>query len=76
MFTCDVCVWTVESLSRYLLDALSLAEDTTQILEEVSFEGVAKYITSGKCQNIITMVGAGISTCKSWLSKNLRALVF
>ncbi|PVD26760.1 hypothetical protein C0Q70_14438 [Pomacea canaliculata] len=53
---------TMESLSRYLLDALSLAEDTTQILEEVSFEGVAKYITSGKCQNIITMVGAGIST--------------
>nr|KAG5697711.1 hypothetical protein BaRGS_000596 [Batillaria attramentaria] len=32
-------------------------------MDEVSFEGVARYIASGKVHNIITMAGAGISTC-------------
>ncbi|KAG0721368.1 NAD-dependent protein deacetylase sirtuin-2 [Chionoecetes opilio] len=33
-----------------------------KVLDEVSVEGVVKYIKSGKCKNIITMAGAGIST--------------
>nr|ACO15382.1 NAD-dependent deacetylase sirtuin-2 [Caligus clemensi] len=33
-----------------------------QLLDEVSFSGIIRYITSGKAQRIITMVGAGIST--------------
>eukprot|EP00096_Caligus_rogercresseyi_P005871 TRINITY_DN2191_c0_g2_i1.p1 TRINITY_DN2191_c0_g2~~TRINITY_DN2191_c0_g2_i1.p1 ORF type:complete len:352 (-),score=76.14 TRINITY_DN2191_c0_g2_i1:148-1203(-) len=33
-----------------------------QLLDEVSFEGIVRYITSGKARKIITMVGAGIST--------------
>ncbi|KAK7484438.1 hypothetical protein BaRGS_00024323 [Batillaria attramentaria] len=33
-----------------------------QVMDEVSFEGVARYIASGKVHNIITMAGAGIST--------------
>ncbi|XP_028857518.1 NAD-dependent protein deacetylase sirtuin-2 isoform X1 [Denticeps clupeoides] len=33
-----------------------------KILDELSLEGVAQYIKSGKCKNIICMVGAGIST--------------
>ncbi|XP_028398493.1 NAD-dependent protein deacetylase sirtuin-2-like isoform X2 [Dendronephthya gigantea] len=33
-----------------------------QVLDEVTFEGIAKYIQTGKCQNIVTMAGAGIST--------------
>ncbi len=35
-----------------------------QLLEDVSLEGIIKYIKSGKCKKIVTMAGAGISTCK------------
>ncbi|XP_006811176.1 NAD-dependent protein deacetylase sirtuin-2-like [Saccoglossus kowalevskii] len=38
------------------------AEKTQQLLDELTLQGVAKYIHDGKCRNIITMVGAGIST--------------
>ena len=43
---------------------LSLKEPCEQLLEEVTFDGVAKYISSDKCKNIIVMAGAGISTCE------------
>ncbi|CAG14727.1 unnamed protein product, partial [Tetraodon nigroviridis] len=33
-----------------------------KVLDELTLEGVAQYIKSGKCKNIICMVGAGIST--------------
>ncbi|XP_048586480.1 NAD-dependent protein deacetylase sirtuin-2 isoform X2 [Nematostella vectensis] len=33
-----------------------------QRLDDVSFEGIARYITSGKCKNIVVLTGAGIST--------------
>ncbi|XP_008424350.1 NAD-dependent protein deacetylase sirtuin-2 isoform X1 [Poecilia reticulata] len=33
-----------------------------KVLDELTLEGVARYINSGKCKNIICMVGAGIST--------------
>ncbi|XP_076454319.1 NAD-dependent protein deacetylase sirtuin-2-like [Babylonia areolata] len=37
-------------------------EEVPRVLEELTLEGVARYIQSGKCKNIVTMVGAGIST--------------
>uniref|UniRef100_A0A7N6AG46 NAD-dependent protein deacetylase n=1 Tax=Anabas testudineus TaxID=64144 RepID=A0A7N6AG46_ANATE len=33
-----------------------------KVLDELTMGGVAQYINSGKCKNIICMVGAGIST--------------
>ncbi|CAH1261878.1 SIRT2 [Branchiostoma lanceolatum] len=33
-----------------------------QVLDEVTVEGIAKYIRDGKCRNIIVLTGAGIST--------------
>ncbi|KAI4814947.1 hypothetical protein KUCAC02_005122 [Chaenocephalus aceratus] len=33
-----------------------------KVLDDLTLEGVARYIKSGKCKNIICMVGAGIST--------------
>ncbi|XP_076837196.1 NAD-dependent protein deacetylase sirtuin-2 [Brachyhypopomus gauderio] len=33
-----------------------------KVLDELTLEGVARYILSGKCKSIICMVGAGIST--------------
>ena len=34
------------------------------LLDTVDFDGIIKYIKDGKAKNIITMAGAGISTCK------------
>ncbi|KAG8232887.1 hypothetical protein J437_LFUL004757 [Ladona fulva] len=36
--------------------------DKQKILEEVTLDGVVKYIQSKPCKNVITMAGAGIST--------------
>uniref|UniRef100_A0A3Q3FSM0 NAD-dependent protein deacetylase n=1 Tax=Labrus bergylta TaxID=56723 RepID=A0A3Q3FSM0_9LABR len=33
-----------------------------KVLDELTLDGVARYINSGKCKNIVCMVGAGIST--------------
>ncbi|XP_051520883.1 NAD-dependent protein deacetylase sirtuin-2-like [Myxocyprinus asiaticus] len=33
-----------------------------KVLDELTLDGVARYILSGKCKNIICMVGVGIST--------------
>jgi uncharacterized Zn ribbon protein len=33
-----------------------------QVLDNLSFAGIANYIKSGKAKNIITLAGAGIST--------------
>lgn len=33
-----------------------------KVLDELTLDGLARYILSGKCKNIICMVGAGIST--------------
>lgn len=35
-----------------------------QILDDVSLEGIVDYIKKKECKNVITMAGAGISTCK------------
>jgi hypothetical protein len=32
------------------------------VLEDTTLRGIAQYINSGKCKNIITMTGPGIST--------------
>ncbi|XP_061924617.1 NAD-dependent protein deacetylase sirtuin-2-like isoform X1 [Entelurus aequoreus] len=35
---------------------------TEKVLDDLTLEGVAQYILSGKCKNIICLAGAGIST--------------
>lgn len=51
-------------LQNFLMSKLDLGGhgEAEKVLEEVSVEGVVKYIKSGQCKNIITMAGAGIST--------------
>lgn len=51
-------------LQNFIMNKLDLSGhgETEKVLEEVTVEGVVKYIKSGKCKNIITMAGAGIST--------------
>lgn len=38
--------------------------DSFQILDDVSVDGIVDFIKKKNCKNIITMAGAGISTCK------------
>lgn len=56
---------TVELIRRYIADKLGLSssgEEKPQVLDEISLDGIVKYIKDGKCKNIVTMAGAGIST--------------
>jgi hypothetical protein len=52
-------------MRRYFAKSLGiLFEDPPEcLLDEVSFEGIARYIASDKCNKIVVMTGAGISTC-------------
>ncbi|XP_078389453.1 NAD-dependent protein deacetylase sirtuin-2 isoform X2 [Cetorhinus maximus] len=53
----------MDFLRNLLSRSLDLREQRpTKILEELSLEGIAKYILNKKCEKIICMVGAGIST--------------
>jgi NAD+-dependent protein deacetylase sirtuin 2 len=45
--------------------------DVEKLLEKPDFDSVAKYMLSDKCKNIITMAGAGISTCEFTISIHL-----
>lgn len=45
-------------------DEPSSTASSTKILDTVDFDGVMKKWKAGGFKNIITMVGAGISTCK------------
>ncbi|KAK6183461.1 hypothetical protein SNE40_010939 [Patella caerulea] len=52
-----------EWIQGYLRLAFGLSDpESLRVLDEVSVEGVARYIKDNKCKNIITMAGAGIST--------------
>lgn len=35
-----------------------------KVLNDISVDGFVQYIKENKCKNIITLAGAGISTCK------------
>lgn len=53
----------MDFLRNLFSSALGLGSGSGEkILDELTLDGVAKYILSGKCKNIICMVGAGIST--------------
>lgn len=53
----------MEFLRNLFSSALGLGSGSGEkVLDELTLDGVAKYILSGKCKNVICMVGAGIST--------------
>ena len=53
-----------EWLRKFLARSLGISGEPLPVcvLEELTLEGIAKYIASDKCHKIITMAGAGIST--------------
>ncbi|XP_060572292.1 NAD-dependent protein deacetylase sirtuin-2-like isoform X1 [Ruditapes philippinarum] len=55
---------TAEWLTECMKKSMNISDEPKpeSVLDEVSFEGIARYIKSDKCKNIVTMAGAGIST--------------
>ncbi|KAK3598668.1 hypothetical protein CHS0354_020429 [Potamilus streckersoni] len=53
---------TSQWLAEYMAHSMGISKPPEKVLEEFTLEGIVKYIKSGKCHNIITMAGAGIST--------------
>ncbi|XP_017773603.1 PREDICTED: NAD-dependent protein deacetylase sirtuin-2 [Nicrophorus vespilloides] len=51
----------IDALTSFLSEKFSL-EEQKHVLESPTIDEVVKFIQSGKCKNIVTMVGAGIST--------------
>nr|CAD7265704.1 unnamed protein product [Timema shepardi] len=59
----------VEKIRNYLAEKLALFDRSdredevkVKVLDEVTLDGIVKYIKHGKAKNIVTMAGAGIST--------------
>ena len=59
-------VFSVLALFEAFAISLGLREEPKfeTLLDSVDFNGIIKYIKDKKATNIITMAGAGISTCK------------
>ncbi|XP_015608363.1 NAD-dependent protein deacetylase sirtuin-2 [Cephus cinctus] len=56
-----VCKYLAQKLRLY--DSTDESEQTSQkVLTELSLDGIAEYIKSTRCKNVIVMAGAGIST--------------
>lgn len=62
----------VEKIRKYLAQKLGIHDSEkeanesqgSQILAELSLDGIAEFIKSSGCRKVITMAGAGISTCR------------
>jgi NAD-dependent deacetylase sirtuin 2 len=61
--------WLSSLFKRQLGLGTSAKADIEKVLEKPDFDSVVKFIKSGQCKNIVTMAGAGISTCKYFSNK-------
>ncbi|XP_012512431.1 PREDICTED: NAD-dependent protein deacetylase sirtuin-2 [Propithecus coquereli] len=53
---------TVDFLRNFFSQTLSLGTQKERLLDELTLEGVARYMQSERCRRVICLVGAGIST--------------
>jgi len=56
--------WLSNLFKRHLALDSQLKADVEKVLDKPDFDSVVKYMKSDRCKNIITLAGAGISTCK------------
>jgi len=56
--------WLANLFKRQLGLGTESKAEVEKVLEKPDFDSVVKYIKSDRCKNIITLAGAGISTCK------------
>lgn len=59
----------IDALRKFLSEKLKISdkddEEKVKVLDDVSLDGIIDYFKKNNCKNIITMAGAGISTCKN-----------
>jgi len=60
--------WLASLFRRHVGLGSESKSEVEKILEKPDLDSVIKYIKSDRCKNIITLAGAGISTCKFFLS--------
>ena len=63
---CPLLLVDMFSLSEYLAMSLGIRDKPASKLDEMTLKGIAKYLLSDQCHNVVTMAGAGISTCEYW----------
>lgn len=63
--------WLASLFKQRLGFGTAAKEDVEKVLEKPDFDSIVKFIQSDQCKNIITMAGAGISTCKYFCSSYL-----
>ncbi|OBS70133.1 hypothetical protein A6R68_01315 [Neotoma lepida] len=54
--------WSVDFLRNLFSQTLGLGSQKERLLDELSLEGVTRYMQSERCRRVICLVGAGIST--------------
>ena len=65
---CKLCSYVpAEWLAGLFKKKLGLESETQKekLISSFDIDGIADYIKKKKCKNVITMAGAGISTCKN-----------
>eukprot|EP00072_Mus_musculus_P065942 XP_017167705.1 PREDICTED: NAD-dependent protein deacetylase sirtuin-2 isoform X3 [Mus musculus] len=54
----------MDFLRNLFTQTLGLGSQKERLLDELTLEGVTRYMQSERCRKVICLVGAGISTCK------------
>uniref|UniRef100_A0A7N5JU02 NAD-dependent protein deacetylase sirtuin-2 n=1 Tax=Ailuropoda melanoleuca TaxID=9646 RepID=A0A7N5JU02_AILME len=54
--------WPVDFLRNFFSQTLGLGTQKERLLDELTLEGVTRYMQSERCRRVICLVGAGIST--------------
>lgn len=76
----------MEKIRKYLAQKLRLFDSSNnneqsqnnphKVLRELSIDGIVEYIKEKENCKIITMAGAGISTCEFFLSWNCKNILY
>lgn len=72
----------MEKIRKYLAQKLRLFDSNNEqnnpqkVLHELSIDGIVDYIKEKENCKIITMAGAGISTCEFFLSCNCKYILY
>ena len=56
--------WLASLFKRHLGLGSESSAEVEKVLEKPDFDSVVKFMKSDRCKNIITLAGAGISTCE------------
>jgi len=56
--------WLASLFQRHVSLGTQSKAEVEKVLDKPDFDSVIKYMKSGRCKSIITLAGAGISTCE------------